>query len=64
MHQLSKVRQQAIKGSFQEDSDAIDLEGARLCEIMIYGVFEEHLKKIGQAMQLNPEVILRTKGIY
>ena len=31
---------------------------------MIFGVFEEHLKKISQVMQLNAEVIQKLKTLY
>jgi serine/threonine protein kinase len=63
-NQVSKLRQKAIKDSLQDETDMFEKEAVRLCDIMLFGVFEEHLKKIGQTMLLNSEVIKRTTTIF
>lgn len=61
---MSKMRVEAIKNSYKDEESTIKKEANELCEIMLFGVFEEHLKKIGQIMLLNTETIHRVKETY
>ena len=50
-----------IKTSIGSEADPNETEANKLCEIMLFGVFEEHLKKISQMMHLNTEEIGRNR---
>ena len=52
-----------IKDSIGSEYDLQKQQGDKLCEIMLFGVFEQHLKKIAQVMQLNIDLIKRNKAI-
>ena len=64
LNQVSQLRVKAIQGSLKESEEVIEREAIRLCEIMIFGVFEEHLKKVGKIMCFNTDIIRKNKEIH
>lgn len=61
---VSQLRTEAMKGSFAEEADTRGSEATRLCEIMLFGVFEEHLKKVGQVMLLSGELMQKVSSLF
>lgn len=53
-----------LKESYGEETNLIEKEAKSICEIMLFGVFEDHLKKLSQVMQLNCDIISRSKDIF
>jgi serine/threonine protein kinase len=49
LNRTSEDRQEAISTSLKDERSA----GVTLCKLMLFGVFEQHLKKMVETMQLS-----------
>jgi len=49
LNRMSQDRQDAISSSLKDEKSS----GVTLCKLMLFGVFEQHLKKIVDTMRLS-----------